>query len=104
MAAEEVELTRALETAERLAPARRAGVRLLLAKLSEHRLRDPVRALAHAAHTLDAEGREAHARRIKRLRSRMGELEGFARVNGRIVVDGTMTFALGPSQGPRVGE
>jgi 3-hydroxyacyl-[acyl-carrier-protein] dehydratase len=39
--------------------------------------------------------------RVKRLRSRMGELEGYARVNGRIVVDGTMTFALGPTQGPR---
>ena len=39
--------------------------------------------------------------RVKRLRSRMGELEGYARVNGRIVVDGTMTFALGPSQGGR---
>jgi 3-hydroxyacyl-[acyl-carrier-protein] dehydratase len=37
--------------------------------------------------------------RVKRLRSRMGELEGFARVNGQVVVDGTMTFALGPSQG-----
>jgi 3-hydroxyacyl-[acyl-carrier-protein] dehydratase len=37
--------------------------------------------------------------RVKRLRSRMGELEGYARVNGTIVVDGTMTFALGPSQG-----
>ena len=34
--------------------------------------------------------------RVKRLRSRMGQLEGFARVNGIIVVDGTMTFALGP--------
>ena len=39
--------------------------------------------------------------RVKRLRSRMGELEGYALVNGRIVVDGTMTFALGPSQGGR---
>ena len=37
--------------------------------------------------------------RVKRLRSRMGELEGYARVNGRIVVEGTMTFALGPSGG-----
>ncbi len=35
--------------------------------------------------------------RVKRLRSRMGQLDGFARVNGRIVVSGTMTFALGPS-------
>ena len=42
--------------------------------------------------------------RVKRLRSRMGELEGFARVDGRIVVDGTMTFALGPSQGLRTDE
>ena len=33
--------------------------------------------------------------RVKRLRSRMGQLEGFARVNGQIVVSGTMTFALG---------
>src|SRR5258705_10129913 len=34
--------------------------------------------------------------RVLRLRSRMGQLEGVARVDGRIVVDGTMTFALGP--------
>ena len=34
--------------------------------------------------------------RVKRLRSRMGQLSGFARVNGKIAVDGTMTFALGP--------
>ena len=39
--------------------------------------------------------------RVKRLRSRMGELEGYARVNGHIVVDGAMTFALGPSQAAR---
>src|SRR4029077_9027231 len=30
--------------------------------------------------------------RVKRLRSRMGQLEGVARVDGRVVVDGTMTF------------
>ena len=36
--------------------------------------------------------------RVKRLRSRMGQLDGFARVGGRIVVSGTMTFALGPRQ------
>ncbi len=35
--------------------------------------------------------------RVKRLRSRMGQLDGFARVNGKIVVSGTMTFALGPA-------
>ena len=34
--------------------------------------------------------------RVKRLRSRMGQLEGVARVDGRIVVNGMMTFALGP--------
>ena len=33
--------------------------------------------------------------RVKRLRSRMGQLSGYARVNGTIVLDGTMTFALG---------
>ena len=37
--------------------------------------------------------------RVKRLRSRVGQLDGFARVNGRIVVGGTMTFALGPRGG-----
>jgi 3-hydroxyacyl-[acyl-carrier-protein] dehydratase len=36
--------------------------------------------------------------RVKRLRSRMGQLDGFARVNGEIAVSGTMTFALGPAQ------
>ena len=35
--------------------------------------------------------------RVKRLRSRMGQLDGFARVGNRIVASGTMTFALGPS-------
>jgi 3-hydroxyacyl-[acyl-carrier-protein] dehydratase len=34
--------------------------------------------------------------RVKRLRSRMGQLYGFARVNGEVVLEGTMTFALGP--------
>ena len=37
--------------------------------------------------------------RVKRLRSTMGQLTGFARVNGKTVVDGTMTFALGPAPG-----
>ena len=38
---------------------------------------------------------------VKRLRSRMGLLRGVARVDGKVVVEGTMTFALGPrgSQG-----
>jgi 3-hydroxyacyl-[acyl-carrier-protein] dehydratase len=33
---------------------------------------------------------------VKRLRSRMGVLKGVARVEGEVVVEGTMTFALGP--------
>src|SRR4029450_4271542 len=33
---------------------------------------------------------------VRRLRSRMGQLKGVARVDGRVVVEGTMTFALGP--------
>jgi 3-hydroxyacyl-[acyl-carrier-protein] dehydratase len=33
--------------------------------------------------------------RVRRLRSRMGQLQGVARVNGEVVVEGTMTFALG---------
>jgi 3-hydroxyacyl-[acyl-carrier-protein] dehydratase len=34
---------------------------------------------------------------VVRLRSRMGLLKGIARVDGRRVVEGTMTFALGPA-------
>ena len=36
---------------------------------------------------------------VLRLRTRMGRLRGIARVNGTVVVEGTMTFALGPQQG-----
>jgi len=36
---------------------------------------------------------------VERLRSRMGVLSGAARVNGQVVCDGTMTFALGPRGG-----
>jgi 3-hydroxyacyl-[acyl-carrier-protein] dehydratase len=36
---------------------------------------------------------------VKRLRSRMGILEGIARVDGQVVVEGTMTCALGPRDG-----
>ena len=35
---------------------------------------------------------------VLRLRSRMGRLKGVARVDGKSVVEGTMTFALGPAQ------
>jgi 3-hydroxyacyl-[acyl-carrier-protein] dehydratase len=33
---------------------------------------------------------------VVRLRSRMGQLKGFARVGDDVVLDGSMTFALGP--------
>ena len=33
---------------------------------------------------------------VVRMRSRMGLLKGVARVDGKPVIDGTMTFALGP--------
>jgi 3-hydroxyacyl-[acyl-carrier-protein] dehydratase len=39
----------------------------------------------------------------KRLRSRMGVLAGKARVDGKVVVEGTMTFALGPRDGKASG-
>jgi 3-hydroxyacyl-[acyl-carrier-protein] dehydratase len=34
---------------------------------------------------------------VIRMRTRMGLLKGVARVNGQPVIDGTMTFALGPA-------
>jgi 3-hydroxyacyl-[acyl-carrier-protein] dehydratase len=37
---------------------------------------------------------------VHRLRSRMGILRGIARVDGKVVVEGTMTFALGPRNEP----
>lgn len=43
--------------------------------------------------------------RVVRLRSRMGVLTGFARVGTRLLVRGTMTFALGPkADGSEGGE
>ena len=41
---------------------------------------------------------------VLRLRSRMGLLKGTGRVDGHVVVEGTMTFALGPAQSPRQAE
>ena len=35
---------------------------------------------------------------VVRIRSRMGVLKGIARVNGKVVLEGTMTFALGSPQ------
>jgi 3-hydroxyacyl-[acyl-carrier-protein] dehydratase len=53
------------------------------------RYRRPV----HAGDVVEIEAR------VKRLRSRVGQLSGFARVDGRIMVEGTMTFALGTKEG-----
>ena len=40
---------------------------------------------------------------VRRLRSRMGTLRGVARVNGKVVLEGTMTFALGaPARDPNL--
>ncbi len=36
---------------------------------------------------------------VRRLRSRVGVLNGIARVDGRVAVEGTMTFALGQRTG-----
>ncbi len=40
---------------------------------------------------------------IKRLRSKMGWLHGIARVNGEVMAEGTMTFALGRKGPDQVG-
>jgi 3-hydroxyacyl-[acyl-carrier-protein] dehydratase len=58
---------------------------IFFAGIDRVRFRHPV----HAGDVVEIEAR------VKRLRSRMGQLDGFARVNGRVVVEGTMTFALG---------
>jgi 3-hydroxyacyl-[acyl-carrier-protein] dehydratase len=41
---------------------------------------------------------------VERLRSRMGVLSGAARVNGVVVCDGTMTFALAESESASRGD
>ena len=65
------------------------GRLILFGGIERVRFRHPV----HAGDVVEIEAR------VKRLRSRMGVFEGLARVNGRTVVDGTMTFALGPPHG-----
>ena len=65
------------------------GRLILFGGIERVRFRHPV----HAGDVVEIEAR------VKRLRSRMGVFEGLARVNGRTVVDGTMTFALGPVHG-----
>jgi 3-hydroxyacyl-[acyl-carrier-protein] dehydratase len=48
------------------------------------------RGVVHPGETVEIEAR------VKRLRSRMGLLTGHARVGRKVVVHGTMAFALGP--------
>ena len=36
--------------------------------------------------------------RVKRLRSRMGQLDGVATADGKVILEGRMTFALGPAK------
>lgn len=36
--------------------------------------------------------------KVKRLRSRMGQLDGVATADGKVVLEGRMTFALGPTK------
>lgn len=74
------------------------GAILILAK-PENRQRLPILAGIHrlryrrAVHPGDVVEIEAT---VLRLRSRMGVMRGIARVDGKIAVEGTMTFALGP--------
>ncbi len=60
----------------------------LLAGIKRFRFRQPVR-------PGDVVEMEAY---VVRLGSRMGVLEGVARVNGKVIAGGTMTCALGPAQ------
>jgi 3-hydroxyacyl-[acyl-carrier-protein] dehydratase len=59
----------------------------LLAGIKRFRFREPVR----PGDVIEMEAR------VVRLGSRMGVLEGVARVNGKIIAGGTMTCALGPA-------
>jgi 3-hydroxyacyl-[acyl-carrier-protein] dehydratase len=76
------------------------GAILILAK-PENRQRLPFFAgikrvrFRHPVHPGDVLEIEAN---VVRIRSRMGVLRGVARVEGKVVFEGTMTFALGPPQ------
>lgn len=48
------------------------------------------RGAAHAGDTVEIEAT------VRQLRDRMGRFRGVARVNGRVIAEGSMTFALGP--------
>jgi 3-hydroxyacyl-[acyl-carrier-protein] dehydratase len=50
------------------------------------------RRLVHPGEVVEIEAR------VLRLRGRVGLLTGVARVDGKVAIDGTMTFALGPKQ------
>lgn len=64
------------ERALALAPEpERADLRLLLAKLYEHALKDVVRAYDHARHTRPAEDAERHGRRLARLTRKLQRTE-----------------------------
>lgn len=68
---EERALVEALEAAED--PSLAAAVRLALAKLYEHRLKDLSRALEHAPHTWPAEPEDATHHRVERLQKRLAK-------------------------------
>ena len=76
------------------------GAILILAK-PENRQRLPFFAgikrvrFRHPVHPGDVLEIEAN---VVRIRSRMGVLKGVVRVAGKVVFEGTMTFALGPPQ------
>ena len=61
------------------------GKLVLFSSIKRVRFRRPV----HAGDVVEIEAR------VKRLRRRMGVFEGFARVNGEVVVDGTMACMIG---------
>jgi hypothetical protein len=66
-----------LERALPVAPKEAApALHLELAKLFEHRVHDPARALQHARHTAPAEGADAQARRIARLERKLSRTDG----------------------------
>jgi len=68
-----------------LAKAENRGQLIFFRGMERVRFRAPV----HAGDQVVIEAR------VKRLRSRMGVLEGRARVGNKVVIHGTMTFALG---------
>ncbi|MFT3921383.1 MAG: ribonuclease H-like domain-containing protein [Myxococcales bacterium] len=59
-----------------------ARAHLALAKMFEHRLKDPERAFFHAPHTGLAEGNEASARRVQRLQKKWQRCLGAASAEG----------------------